>query len=171
MKNTTRLFLFLPVIITGIFLSAGCSKDEDEPGSFYMRFDANGNKVEYVNQLGLTAGFAQNENMNVGTISGWNDASSSMGLLLYDSEPIKEGTMSGYKVSDGAVVGVLLAYREKETGIVFSSGASIDFDGTVTITEMNDNIVKGTFHGKVVATGQQDILITDGSFQVKRVLN
>ena len=169
MKKTSSLFLLISVMITGIFLSTGCSKDEDEPGSFYMYFNANGQRVEYVNQIGLTAGFAQNDNMYVGTISGWDDASSSMGLLLYDTVPIKEGTMSGYKVSDGAIVGVLLSYRDKETGIVYSS--SIDFDGTVTITEMNDKIVKGTFQGNVVANGQQDILITNGSFQVKRVLN
>ncbi len=171
MKKAARFFLALTLLVSSMILIVSCTKDEETPGEFYMRFKANGTLVEYTNQLGLTAGFAQSGNQHVGTISGWNDASSNFSLLLYDLEPITERTYSGYTATVDGVVGVLFAHKEKETGVVFSSGVDAEFDATTTITEMNETGVKGTFRGTIKAAGQSDISITEGSFFVKRVLN
>jgi hypothetical protein len=170
MKKAAVFFLALAIFFASITLITSCAKDED-PGEYFMRFKANGNLIEYTNQLGLTAGFAQSGNQHVGTISGWNDASSNFSVLLYNLAPISETTYSGYSASVDGVVGVLFVYKEKETGVVFSSGVDAEFDATTTITEMTDTGVKGTFRGTIKAAGQSDISITEGSFFVKRALN
>jgi hypothetical protein len=129
------------------------------------------NLVDFINQLGLTAGFAQSGNQYVGIISGMNDASSNFSLLLYNLAPVSETTYSGYAVSVDGTVGVLFACKEKTSGVVFGSGADAEFDATTTNTEITDTGVWGTFNGNVKAAGQPDISITEGSFFVKRVLN
>ncbi|WP_372948886.1 hypothetical protein [Mariniphaga sp.] len=170
MKKAVRFFVALTILISGILL-VSCSKDDETPGEFYMRFKANGTLVEYTNQLGLSAGFAQSGNQYVATISGWNDASSNFSLLLYNNAPITESTFSGYSVSVDGTVGVLLAHKEKDSGAVFSSGVTADYDARVTLSEITETGVKGTFSGLIKATGQSDISITEGTFFVKRVLN
>ncbi len=170
MKNRMKFFLYATFIFF-VFLSTGCSKDEENPGEYYIRFEANGNKVEYNNQISLTAGFGQSGNQYVGTVSGWNDASSNITLILYDIEPITESTYSGYTASINGVMGVVFSYKEKESGAVFSSGVAADHDARITLSEITETGVRGTFGGTITTAGQPDINITEGSFFVKRVLN
>ncbi|MBN2637432.1 MAG: hypothetical protein JXR61_14250 [Prolixibacteraceae bacterium] len=170
MKKSATFFLVLAILIAGVVLISGCTKDE-VPAEYYMRFKSNGVQVEYTNQLGLTAGFAQSGNQHVGTISGWNDANSNFSLLLYNLAPITENTYSGYAVSVDGTVGVLLAHKEINSGAVYSSGVTPDYDSRVTITEITETGVKGTFSGLIKSSGFPDINITEGSFYVKRVLN
>jgi hypothetical protein len=171
MKKKVKLILILVVLVSGAFLFESCSKEDEDPGEYFMRFKANGTLVEYTNQLGLSAGFAQSGNQYVGTISGWNDASTNFSLLLYNQAPITESTYSGYAVSVNGTVGVLFAHKEKESGDVFSSGVTADYDARVTLSEITETGVKGTFSGLIKAAGHPDITITEGSFFVKRVLN
>lgn len=171
MKKTAGFFLVFTAIVFSLIFIISCSKDDETPGEYFMRFKANGASVEYTNQLGLTAGFAQNGNQHVATISGWNDASSNFSLLLYNLAPITEVTYSGYSVSVDGTVGVFFAHKEKDSGAVFSSGVTTDFDASVTISEITETGVKGTFSGLIKASGFSDITITEGSFFVKRVLN
>lgn len=165
-----KSLMFMSLVLIAIFMG-GCTKDDENPGEYYMRFKSNGVLVEYTNQLGLSAGFAQNGNQYVGTISGWNDSNSNLSLLLYSNSPISSTTYSGYASSVNGVSGVLFAHKDKKTGAVFSSGVTPDFDATVTITEITETGVKGTFSGKVTSTGHPEIAIREGSFFVKRVLN
>lgn len=170
MKKSAAFFLALAMFITSVTLITSCTKDED-PGEYYMRFKSNGVLVEYTNQLGLNAGFAQSGNQYVGTISGWNDANSNFSLLLYDLAPISEIIYSGYTASGDGTVGVLLVHKEKDSGAVFSSGVTSDYDSRVTISEITETGVKGTFSGLIKASDLPDISITEGSFFVKRALN
>lgn len=170
MKRSAAIFFALAMVIVSVTLISGCTKDEEHT-EYYMRFKSNGVMIEYTNQLGLTAGFAQSGNQYVGTISGWNDANSNFSMLLYDLAPITEITYSGYAVSVDGTVGVLLAHKEINSGKVFSSGVTSDYDARVTISEITETGVKGTFSGLIKASGLPDISITEGSFYVKRVLN
>lgn len=171
MKKTVKLILILVVLVSGAFLFESCSKDEETPGEYYMRFKANGTLAEYTNQLGLAASFAQSGNQYFLTISGWNDASTNFSVVLYNLAPISESTYSGYVASVDGTVGVLFAHKEKESGAVFSSGVTADYDARVTLSEITETGVKGTFSGTVKASGHSDISITEGEFFVKRVLN
>jgi hypothetical protein len=148
------------LVVTTLFSS--CSKDETE--GYYIRFRANGELVEYTNQLILTAGFGTNADIYTGTIGGANDVASNVGLQIYHNAPILEGTYSGY----GGVSGVIIHYMEKSSGALFSSGGGPNADATVVITEITATTVKGTFHGKIMSTGQPDIVVTNGSYFVRR---
>jgi hypothetical protein len=170
MRKVAGFFLALVMFILSITFITSCEKEE-EPGEYYMRFKANGKLIEYTNQLGLSAGFSQSGNQHIGTISGWNDASSNFSFLLYNLAPITENTYSGYSFSTEGTVGVLLVHKEPGSGEVFSSGVTPDYDARVTISEIDGTAVKGTFSGLIKASGLPDINITEGSFFVKRVLN
>lgn len=170
MRKVAGFFLALVMFIVSVTFITSCAKEE-EPGEYYMRFKANGKLIEYTNQLGLAASFSQSGNQHIGTISGWNDASSNFSFLLYDMAPITENTYSGYSFSTEGIVGVLLVHKEPGSGEVFSSGVTPDYDARVTISEIDGTAVKGTFSGLIKASGLPDINITEGSFFVKRVLN
>jgi hypothetical protein len=156
--HVLRVVTFLVVVV----LFSSCSKDETD--GYYIRFRANGELVEFTNQLILIAGFGTNGEIYTGTIGGANDATSNIGLQIYNNAPILEGTYSGY----GGGTGVIIGYTEKSSGVLFSSGGGPDVDATVVITEITATTVKGTFHGRIMATGQSDIIVTDGSYFVRR---
>lgn len=166
MKKNFYVAISMAAITIFIIVFTSCSKDEAD--GYYIRFRANGELVEFTNQLILTAGFGQSGVFHTGTISGANDADSNVGLQIYNNAPILAGTYSGYGVSDGVVVGVIIGYKEKSSGVLFSSGGGPNVDATVVITEITETTVKGTFHGKIMATGQPDIVVTDGSYFVRR---
>jgi hypothetical protein len=166
MKKRFYFAFSMTAITILIVLFSSCSKDETE--GYYIRFRANGEMVEFTNQLILTAGFGQSGDLHTGTISGANDATSNVGLQIYNNAPILAGTYSGYGVSDGAVVGVIIGYTEKSSGVLFSSGGGPNVDAAVVITEITETTVKGTFHGKIMASGHPDIIVTDGSYFVRR---
>ncbi len=168
MKQLFNHFFLIVSFVVSILLISACAKDEPDSGSYYIRFRANGEQVEFTNQLILVAGFGTNGELYTGTISGANDVDSNVGLQIYNNAPILAGTYSGYGVSGNAVVGVIIGYSEKSSGALFSSGGGPDVDATVVISEITATTVKGTFHGRLLATGQSDILVTDGSFFVRR---
>lgn len=171
MKKAAGFFLVFTLLVTSLTFIVSCAKDDESPGEFYLRFKANGTLVEYTNQLALSAGFAQNGNQHVGTISGWNNSSSNFSILLYNLAPISETTYSGYSVSADGTVGVLFAHKEKVSGAVFGSGVTPDYDAMATLSQLTETSVKGTFSGTIRAAGHPDIGITEGEFFVKRVLN
>lgn len=162
MKRLIYNVLFWVVFIAIGAVIFSCSKDESD--GYYIRFRANGELVEFTNQLILLAGFGTNGEIYTGTISGANDATSNIGLQIYNNAPILEGTYSGYVGMSGVIIG----YLEKSSGILFSSGGGPNVDATVVITEITETTVKGTFRGKIMATGQPDIIVTDGSYFVRR---
>ncbi len=158
-----RFFYLLPVILfLAVILLSSCGKDEESV--YYIRFTANGEPVEFNNQLILIAGFGHSGDIYTGTIGGANDVSSNVGLQIHNNAPITEGTYSGY----GGAAGVIISYTEKSSGVLFSSGGGPNVDATVVITEMTATSVKGTFHGKLLAAGQPDMTVTNGSFFVRR---
>ena len=170
-RNMQRQFFQITSLITFtviVMLFSSCSKDETDSSTYYIRFNANGESVEFTNQLILIAGFGHSGNQYTGTISGANDAQSNVGLQIYNNAPILEGNYRGYGISGGAVVGVIIGYKEKQSGVLFSSGGGPNVDATVVITEITAATVKGTFHGKLQASGQPDMIITNGSFFVRR---
>jgi hypothetical protein len=169
-RNFKHLSIYL-FLIAQIFLFAACDKDDDndKTGQYYFRFSANGTMVEFNHQLLLTAGFGQSPPIYAATASGANDATTNISLIIYNNGPIVADVYSGYDIVEGEVIGVIIAYLDKKTGVVFGSGGGPDVDATVEITELTATYMKGKFNGTVVASGQDDIAITNGSFYVRRV--
>jgi hypothetical protein len=164
-RQIQNVFFWVTFIVIGTLILS-CSNDETD--SYYIRFRANGELVEFTNQLILTAGFGNTGDLYSGTISGANDVDSNIGLQIYNNAPILEDTYSGYGFSGNAVVGVIIGYKEKSSGVLFSSGGGTNVDATVVISEITETTVKGTFQGRLLANGQPDIIVTDGSYFVRR---
>ena len=169
MKKAIKFFLPFALLVFSLVFIAGCSKDEEDTGKYFMRFKSNGEWVEYTNQLHQTAGFVKSGLQHVGTISGMNDATSNFSILIYDLEPITEGTYSGYTTSVEGLTGILLAHKDKSTGAVYGSAVVGELTARLTITEMTETSVSGTFSGVLKSNDHPDIDITEGSFFVKRV--
>jgi hypothetical protein len=161
-----RRFFYAVTLFVAVILLSAC-KDEEE-GMYYFRFTADGEPVEFTNQLILLAGFGNSGNLYTASISGANDADSNVGLQIYSDQPITEGTYSGYGFVENAIRGVIIGYKDKKSGILFSSGGGPNVDATIVITEMTATTIKGTFQGKLLASGKPDMTVTNGSFFVRR---
>ncbi|ASB49073.1 hypothetical protein [Alkalitalea saponilacus] len=147
---------------------SACSSDGDKDEDiFFIRFNADGTKVEFTNQLILTAGFGQSGQFHTATISGANDAITNVGLQIYHDSPIIEGIYSGYGVTNDVVTGVILHYSAP-TGILYSSGG-VDVYAQVEITGLSQSVVTGKFSGVLKADEQSDLIVTDGEFRVRRI--
>src|SRR5690606_31544520 len=133
MRKVAGFFLVIVMLIVSVNFITSCTEDED-PGEYYMRFKANGNLIEYTNQLGLAASFSHRENQPVAINSGWNDDRSNFSFLLYDMAAIHENTYSASSFSKMSNVGVFIFHKETTSGADFSSRVNSDHDARITIT-------------------------------------
>lgn len=168
MKNTvlkTLLFkLLVFTILSGIFVS--CKDDETETsGEYYVRFNANGQKIEFKVQGATVAAFGQAANIYNAVFTGY-DASSNLILQVFDKKEITTSSYSGYTLSGASFIGSLISYQDA-SGTVFRQDVSNPVT-TVTISEITSETVRGTFSGIVKTSGKPDISITQGEFYVWR---
>src|SRR5690554_7016542 len=105
---------------------------------------------------------------------GWSsDVCSSDLLAIYDDEPVNEGMYNKTHMNDEddlrEVVLVITRFAKSE----YMSFASVDNDITVSITDLTQSYVKGTFSGTVTHLQLEDseVSITNGSFTVPRLEN
>jgi hypothetical protein len=168
MKNAgikTLLFKILIFTISaGIF--ASCKDDETETsGGYYVRFNANGQKVEFKVQGATVAAFGQATNIYNAVFTGY-DASSNVILQVFDKKEITTSTYSGYTLSGASFIGALISYQD-DSGTLFRQEV-LNPVTSVTISEITSETVKGTFSGIVKASGKPNISITQGEFYVWR---
>ncbi len=174
MKNSIKYILLPTLLLFGIMLFYGCAKDDEadkkkEP-EYFIRFKANDKLVEYNDQPLLMAGFAQKDGYYLGGITGSEESGSTFGFVIMSDIPITKDTYSSLTVLSGGKTGVLFAYKPKDSEVIYSSSDILTaLLSVVTITELTDEIVKGTFSGKVKAKDNPNINITNGEFFVKRV--
>lgn len=162
------------LLLFGLTTVSSCSKendaDEKEEHEYYISFQANGKLVEFRNQPLLMAGFAEQGGYYLGGITGSGENGSNFGFVIVNDSPVTKGTYSSLTVLSGGKTGVLFAYKQKDSEVIYSSSDIITaLLSTVTITELTEEFVRGTFSGKVKASDNPDISITNGEFFVKRV--
>ena len=157
-----------PLVLALAFL-AGCSSGNSTTGpsgdSYYLRLKANGTQVQFTNDASLQGAFSQSGIQYNGLFTGF-DAASNMSLQVFDGAAITPKSYSGFDISGGALRGVLLTYQDTG-GVVYGSGGN-GTDAVVTITEMSQTAVKGTFSGTVKVNGHPNVAITAGEFVVHR---
>jgi hypothetical protein len=159
------IYVFLAIAVFA-FVLIGCKKDDDAGSGVYrMKFKVDGNQVEFNLQTALVAAFGQSGSQYNSVISG-SDSKSNVGLQVFDNKIIATGKYSGYTISNSAVVGALMHYQDLN-GTVYTQG-TVSPDIEITINEINDTTVKGTFRGTLKSTGKANISITDGEFFVWR---
>lgn len=152
-------------IVLSAAISA-CKKDDTTSNEQYaFKFKANGTQVVLNQQASLVAAFAQSGNIYNAVFNGSDGVSIAI-LQVYDNKAISSTTFSGYNLVGGSIVGALISYDDA-TGTGYMQGAG-NSDATVTISEITEKTVRGTFSGTLTATGKPDIAITDGEFYVWR---
>ncbi|MFT4155888.1 hypothetical protein [Parafilimonas sp.] len=167
MKLTYAAF----ILFTHILFSA-CKKDSSgsSSGDYYMKFKRDGTEIKmtYIPQAFFT---------DVSSIGLYNcsleaftsDGKTTLILMIYDPSAIAAGKtyMQDYFPSV-AIVQAQMAYTD-ETATGYSSGSTIsdpDAACIITISELTDTYIKGTFSGKLLTSDYNGIkyAITDGAF-------
>lgn len=162
---TRRAIIVLFFALFSIPFSS-CKDDKTASESnYYVRFNANGTRIEFTIHGSLIAAFGQSGNQYNASFTGGN-ISSNISLQVYDNKSIVPATFTGYTLSGSTFVGALIGYQDN-TGTLYTQGAVIP-NSTITITEITSGAVRGTFSGTVKASGKSDISITGGEFYVWR---
>ncbi len=158
-KTAILIFGFACIIL----LVSSCKKDSAvvDNDTYYMRFKANGVQFQFTEQASLVATFAQTGTIFTSSFTGL-DGLSQIVLFVYDNKEIAVKTYSGYFLVGSSFIGALISYNDP-SGNFYKEGIG-NSDGTVTISEMTDKTVRGSFGGTVVANGKADIKITNGEF-------
>jgi hypothetical protein len=164
-KNfTLRALIILGFAISGIIFNS-CKKEETNESTYYVRFNADGTRIEFNIHGLLVAAFGQSGDQYNSVFTG-GDNNSNISLQVFDNKSIAPVTYNGYSLSGSAFVGALIGYQDKN-GILYTQGTT-NPNSTITITELTSAAVRGTFSGTVKATGKVDIFITGGEFYVWR---
>jgi hypothetical protein len=160
-------FLMLGIILVTFFASSCKKDDNNEPdnSAYKIRFEVNGSLVEFNLQGSLLAAFANSGSQYNAVFTG-SDSKRNIGLQVFDSKEITENSYSGYTISGSSVVGTLMHYEDLD-GTLYTQGSN-NMDLRITITELTDKIVRGTFSGTLHASGKSSISITNGEFYVWR---
>lgn len=177
MKKNSAYFLFLFIFSISSLTFAGCSKDDDDPeeglaGNYFIEFEADGNEFRFSDQETVFSHAVFEDDEHVLVIGGIED-SLSLSLAIYDDEPVNEGMYNNTYMNDEddlrKVVLVITRFANSE----YMSFASVDNDITVSITDLTQSYVKGTFSGTVTHLQLEDseVSITNGSFTVPRLEN
>lgn len=95
------------------------------------------------------------------------DPTSNSSVQIYHNATIGTGTYSGYTVdvTTGTLKGVVMHYQDA-TGTLYQPKSPIA--DVVTITGITAETVRGTFNGRLSASGKPDLIVTNGSFFVPR---
>lgn len=168
MKKSIFKVNFIQVLVLSLFIGLlfSCKNDQEETGgTYYVRFNANGQKVEFTVQGATIAAFAQAENTYNAVFTGYN-TSSNVGLQVYDNKEITTGTYTGYTLSGSSFIGALIHYKD-DLGILYAQDA-LNAVTSITISEITATAVKGTFNGILKSSGKPDLSITAGEFFVSR---
>jgi hypothetical protein len=146
--------------------ACGNSTGPNGSGAYFMRFDANGSRVEFTLQSSLLGAFAHQGNQFNALLTGI-DANSNASLQIFDGQAITAKAYSGYTISGAALVGVLITYQDTQ-GTVYSSGGNQTTNAVITITDLSATELRGTFSGTLFSAGKPNVAITNGEFFLKR---
>lgn len=155
------------LVVAGLVLGGCKGSDSTGPNdsTYYLRFKANGSQVSFTLQGSLLVTFSTSGSQYVGIVSGF-DAVSNANLQLYSNATIGKATYSGYTVSGGALVGALIGYQDATGTLYTSAGATVE--ASITVTDLTGTTMRGTFSGRLKATGKPDVVVTEGEFFVPR---
>lgn len=166
-KNLARrLALVLASFVLFALVTGSCKKDDAaDDGKYFVRFNANGSKVEFTVQGSLVAAFGQASSQYNAVFTG-GDGTSNISLQVFDGKAIAAGTFSGYTITGGAVVGALIGYSDA-SGTLYTQG-SVGSNASIIISEITATTASGTFSGTLKSSGKADIVVSQGEFYVWR---
>jgi hypothetical protein len=162
----------LLIICSTILFFASCKKDSGSGGSnYYIKANIGGTEKTFTSTP-LVIKFDQTGAYSISLSAGAGGSSlESLGLQIEQSSgPITAGTYSDDGNSDAVVGG---AYNPGSTDVSDIYGAGLQISSTaplkVTISEISDTKVSGTFSGEFFdnsGTGSNSLMITNGEFNL-----
>lgn len=104
--NSSGKFSFqILIFVLLVALLVSCKNDDADTGSeYYVRFNANGQKVEYTIHNSLVAAFGQSGIQYNAVFTGY-DATSNISLQVFDNKAIAPATFTGYSLSGSTFIG------------------------------------------------------------------
>ena len=168
-------YLILVLAIMALLLSS-CKKDDNIGGNSYMiSFKTNGVLEEFPLEDAVSGSFYEDvTKTQFGLRFTGTDNPRKIYLDVYDDKMITESPYTGYAVTPATgqkpayIVGAKIAYSTDAQ--TTHSTISQNPDVTISISEITQTTVRGTFSGTLKSNGKADIDITEGKFFV-RVVN
>lgn len=182
MKNILQQFVILFLFMIVIPFPIACSKKSSDPtpptSEFFIRFKVDGIQKEFKANTRATISDVSTVNTPIilGAFSGLQTNATNTTANLMSVSVRDPLTMAIKKVysstSPGAIYQVALLYWD-ENGDPYSSeflSTPSSSDAMLTLSEITENYVSGSFNGKVALSGASlnTHLITEGTFKLKR---
>ncbi len=160
----------LSVLAVCAILFSSCKKNNTTNSDYYVKGDVNGQEVNYT---GFTSAvfttLPGSPSYNILAIQGMQSqgaVTNLFGIVITDQVAITTKTYTDATVGN-TVQGVVNYYNG--TNVQFTSALSVNPGVTITITEITNSYVSGTFSGAVESTSSNEsAIITNGSFRAKR---
>jgi len=160
-------------------LAPGCSSSTDSNGSQsgadFIRFQASGVQVQFVDQVASPVGAVLAPAANGFTLNVTGGSAptaspfSNIQLTVIDFSPITTKTYAGFTVGGGGTfTSTSITYNVGSTGYD-NTAAGTSTDVQITITAITSTTVIGVFSGTVKSKGGATVTIVGGSFQAKRL--
>lgn len=143
-------YIFLAAFVIGY---NSCADKQENESQYFISFKADLTRIVFTDQPVLRAAFSETNGIYNCTITG-HDLRSSIILQAIDDSAITTGTYYN----------ALISYQD-DNGNIFEQDAGSD--NVITITELTDSSVRGTFEGTVRAPGSI-ITVSEGVFFVGR---
>jgi hypothetical protein len=144
-------FSFLILISVSII-----SCNDDEGGGLLsnsIKFKIDGNLVEFKDQSKLFGIYGNNGSQHTLLIQSDN-GEEEINIQIFDDSPITVATYTGFELNSNNVIeGIVIGFFPSD-GSLFSTDAS-NMVGSVTVTELGNTLIKGTFAGQLRDPGQE----------------
>lgn len=169
-----RIFFNLKsLLVVGLFtvVSASCKKDGGSgSASYFVKAKVNGTEIQFTGFTLATFQTIPGTTLYMCSIQGQQDLNSPLNILsalITDESPITTNKEYSDDVVGGTLQGVVSYYDGNNNQ--YSSGFATSPNVKITLTEITDAYVAGTFSGNATAAlSNETVAITEGSFKVKR---
>jgi Family of unknown function (DUF6252) len=155
MKKIKKIAMLL-VMVTASAISFNCSSSDDSSSSsnFYLKCKVNGTLVEFTDPMvinSLAKSITGNDADTGKMVTLFTPLTVGTGTFTITDEPSNENSYAGsYSDFNGDI------YSDNETG-------------TMTITEVNADVIKGTFSFTGEDGNGGTITVTEGSFRAENI--
>ena len=161
----------LLALLVGFYSCDNGSSDDDDNNStdYFVKAKINGQELEFKRfpNIALDKTASGNGNQLVGSASQSTSSNfPSFSFEISDPTGIKE------KAYNQAQFELIFRYSLSGTNLYHSQASSVD-NFQITITEITDNHLKGTFSGTITEAinGNETLTVTEGQFFTKRQLD
>ena len=161
-----KIFL---LILPLLYVLTSCHKDSVAPLNT-ITADISGVSEKFTIRVEVTKNPDNPNGYQYGMgLTGFNadtQASDDIGVYVFSQTPITTGTYKFTSWSQSSSTNTLLSYARNPSDFDYISDETQSNPGTITITSITANNIKGTFSGNVFGTNSRTLSITNGKFNI-----